>query len=305
MEKFEVTILGCGSAVPNARHMTTSQLVNVHDKIFMVDCGEGTQTQIWRMGARVSALKHIFISHAHGDHFFGLLPLVSSLSLMLCRTDDLHIWIPAEMQELLERCFSRWCYLPFTVVVHGIDPTRRAVLVDEKEFTVETVPLNHCVPCCGFLFSEKPKPPVLLPERCKAAGIPPRQFGKIKAGADWTLADGSVVPNSALTTPSDFVPRRYAYCSDTAYYPAVIPQIEGVDLLYHEATFVTADEQKATFAFHSTAAQAAAIARDAHVGRLAIGHYSIRYTGEDELLAEARQVFANTVAAQEGMVLEV
>jgi ribonuclease Z len=144
------------------------------------------------------------------------------------------------------------------------------VLYEDKEMMVETIPLNHRVPCCGFLFSEKPKLPVLLPEKCKAYGIPPRELGKIKAGADWTMEDGRVIPNSELTVPSDFVPRKYAYCSDTA---------------------------------HSTAAQAATIARDAHVKQLAIGHYSIRYDDETALLAEAQRIFPNTVASQEGMTI--
>ena len=262
MERFDVHILGCGSAVPTARHMTTAQLVNIHEKLFLVDCGEGTQTQIWKSGIKVTNMNHIFISHAHGDHFFGLVPLISSLALMLARTEDLHLWLPANLEEPLKRDIDQYCYLPFELIFHPVDTSRRTVLYEEKEMMVETIPLNHRVPCCGFLFSEKPKLPVLLPEKCKAYGIPPRELGKIKAGADWTLEDGTVVPNSELTVPSDFVPRKYAYCSDTAYYPEMVPQIKGVNLLYHEATFTTEDEQQAVNAAHSTAAQAASIAKE-------------------------------------------
>lgn len=305
MEKFEVNILGCGSAVPTGRHMTTAQLINIHDKLFLVDCGEGTQTQIWKSGIKVTNMNHIFISHAHGDHFFGLVPLISSLGLMLDRTEDLHLWLPEGLKEPLENDFKQYCYLPFKLIMHPLDTTQRAVLYEDKEIMVETIPLNHGIPCCGFLFSEKPKAPVLLPQKCLSYGIPPREFGKIKAGADWTLEDGTVVPNSELTAPSDFVPRRYAYCSDTAYNPPMIEQIQGVDLLYHEATFLAAEEQLAANAGHSTSTQAATIARDAHVGKLAIGHYSIRYTGEEELLAEAQAVFPDTIASQEGMTIEV
>ena len=305
MEKFEVNILGCGSAVPTDRHMTTAQLVNVHEKVFLVDCGEGTQTQIWNSGLKVTNMNHVFISHAHGDHFFGLVPLVSSLGLMLNRTADLHLWLPANLRENLERDFNAYCYLPFKLVMHEMDTTKRTVTYEDKEMTVETIPLNHRIPCCGFLFSEKPKLPVLLPEICKACGIPPKEFGKIKAGADWTMEDGTVVPNSEFTIPSDFVPRKYAYCSDTAYFPEIIPQIEGADLLYHEATFTTEDEQQAVNAAHSTAAQAATIARDAKVKKLAIGHYSVRYEKETELLAEAQAVFPETVACQEGMTISL
>ncbi|MGM9804471.1 MAG: ribonuclease Z [Muribaculaceae bacterium] len=305
MEKFEVNILGCGSAVPTARHMTTAQLVNVHEKVFLVDCGEGTQTQIWKSGIKVTNMNHIFISHAHGDHFFGLVPLISSLGLMLDRKTDLHLWLPADLQAPLEKDLEQYCYLPFKLIMHPLDTTKQAVIYEDKDMKVETIPLNHRVPCCGFLFSEKEKPAVLLPERCKAYNIPPKEFGKIKAGANWTLEDGTVVPNSELTMPSDFVPRKYAYCSDTAYYPEMIPQIMGVSLLYHEATFTTEDQQSAENAAHSTAAQAATIARDANVGKLAIGHYSIRYDDEAQLLTEAQAIFANTVATQEGMVIEV
>ena len=305
MEKFEVTILGCGSAVPTGRHMTTAQMVNIHEKLFLVDCGEGTQTQIWKSGIKVTNMNHIFISHAHGDHFFGLVPLVSSLSLMLNRMEELHLWLPADLEEPLKYDFEHYCFIPFKLVMHPVDTTNRAVLYEDKELKVETIPLNHCVPCCGFLFSEKPKLPVLLPEKCHAYGISVVEFGNIKAGADWTMEDGPVIPNSELTVPSDFVPRKYAYCSDTAYHPEMIPQLKGVDLLYHEATFLTEDEQQAVKYAHSTAAQAATIARDAEVGQLAIGHYSIRYGGERELLAEAQSIFPNTMASQEGMTIQL
>ena len=146
---------------------------------------------------------------------------------------------------------------------------------------------------------------MLLPEKCEAYSIPPREFGKIKNGADWTMEDGRVIPNSEFTVESDFVPRKYAYCSDTAYFPEMIPQIKGVDLLYHEATFTSEDEQQATNAAHSTAKQAATIAKDANVKQLAIGHYSIRYDNETELLAEAQSVFPNTIACQEGMTIRL
>ena len=250
-------------------------------------------------------MNHIFISHAHGDHFFGLIPLLSSMRLMLDRTADLHLWLPADLEEPLRRDFEQYCYMPFKLIMHPLDTTKQTVLYEDKDMKVETIPLNHRVPCCGFLFSEKPKAPVLLPEKCKAYGIPPREFGKIKAGADWTMEDGTVIPNSELTAASDFVPRKYAYCSDTAYYPEMIPQIEGADLLYHEATFTSEDEQQAVNAAHSTAAQAATIAKDAHVKQLAIGHYSIRYEDETPLLEEAQSIFPNTVASQEGMTISL
>lgn len=305
MEKFELNILGCGSAVPTARHNTSAQLLNLHEKLFLIDCGEGTQTVIWRNGIRISNLNHIFISHMHGDHFFGLLPLLSSLGLMLARTSDLHLYIPAEMKEPLEYDLEKYCHLPYNLIIHPINTEERTLLYEDKEIFIESIPLNHGMPCCGFLFKEKPKPNVLLPEKCNSYGIPPKEFGKIKAGADYLMEDGTIIPNSELTIVSDFVPRSYAYCSDTAYYPPIVEQIKGVTLLYHEATFVDKDKDKAASVAHSTATEAANIALAASVGKLVIGHYSIRYDNEEQLLTEAQSVFSNTVACCENMVISL
>ncbi len=303
MEKFEVNILGCGSAVPTARHNTTAQLVNIHEKLFLVDCGEGTQKQLWSQGIRTTNLNHIFISHMHGDHFFGLLPLLSSLGLMLNRSTDLHLYLPTEMQEPLQYDIEKYCYLPYQVIFHPIDTKIKTVLYEDKVIIIESIPLHHRVPCCGFLFKEKSKANVLLPDRCRQYGIPPQEFGKIKNGADYRLPNGTIVPNSELTALSDFVPRTYAYCSDTAYYPAIIEQIKEATLLYHEATFIEEDAAQAESTAHSTSRQAAMIARDAGVHQLAIGHYSIRYEDENTLLSEAQSVFPNTIATQEGLYL--
>ena len=305
MEKFEVYILGCGAAVPTARHMTTAQLVNIHDKMFLVDCGEGTQTQIWKSGLKVTNMNHIFISHAHGDHFFGLIPLLSSMRLMLDRTDDVHVYVPENLKDSLASLLRTWCNLTFSVIIHTHDGESRVVLYEDSELTVETIPLRHTVPCSGFLFREKPKRPVLLPERCLSYGISVRDFNRIKNGEDFILPDGTVVPNSELTTPSPFVPRSYAFCSDTSYTPDIVTQIEDVDLLYHEATFTADEETTAAKTLHSTTVQAAEIAKAANVGKLIIGHYSVRYSGEHQHENEARQVFPNSVASQENMVFKV
>ena len=305
MGKFEINILGCGAAVPTVRHMTTAQLVNIHDKIFLVDCGEGTQTQIWKSGIKVTNMNHIFISHAHGDHFFGLVPLLSSMRLMLERTSAVHVYIPDGLKESIECMLNTWCNISFPVIIHTHDGKSRIVLYDDDELTVETIPLRHTVPCSGFLFREKPKRPVLLPEKCLSYGISVRDFKRIKNGEDFVLSDGTVVPNSELTVPSPFVPRSYAFCSDTAYSPEIVAQIGGVDLLYHEATFTADEETLAAKTLHSTTIQAAEIAKAAHVGKLIIGHYSVRYDGEHQHENEARQVFPNSVACQEGMTFQV
>ena len=305
MERFEVNILGCGAAVPTARHMTTAQLVNIHDKVFLVDCGEGTQTQIWKSGIKVTNMNHILISHAHGDHFFGLIPLLSSMRLMLERTDTVHVYVPEGLKDSLEVLLRTWCNLSFSVIIHTHDGMSRTVLYEDNELSVETIPMRHSIPCCGFLFREKPKLPVLLPEKCLAYGISVRDFKRIKNGEDFVLPDGTVVPNSELTIPSTFAPRSYAFCSDTAYSPDIVEQIRDVDLLYHEATFTADEEEMAAKTMHSTTAQAAEIAKAAHVGKLIIGHYSVRYAGEHQHERETRKVFPNSVACLEGMTFQV
>ena len=304
-DKFDVNILGCGAAIPNKRHITTCQIVEIGRERFMVDCGEGAQIQIWKYGFKNSNLNHIFISHAHVDHFFGLLPFVSSLELINNRKAPLHIWLPDNLKEPIDYDFRTYCQLSFPLILHGIDTTKISTLYESALIKVESIPLNHRIPCCGFLFSEKKKPRVLLPQKCMKFGIPQIEFGRIKKGADWTMPDGTVIPNSELTAESTAIPRRYAYCSDTAYNPAMIPQIKGVQLLYHEATYMKAQQKQAEQYGHSTAAQAAAIARDANVKQLLIGHYSSRYESEQLFLEEAKAVFPNTIAANEGMTVTI
>ncbi len=305
MERFEVNILGCGAAFPNPRHTTSGQLVCVHNERFMVDCGEGSQAQIWKYGFRTSHLNHIFISHAHVDHFYGLVPFVSSLDLVHSRKQPLHIWLPEEMKEPIEYDFQSYCQLTFPLVLHGIDTRRATVLYDGSQLSVESIPLSHRTPCCGFLFKEKKKPRVLLPQKCFELGIPQAEFGRIKAGADWRTADGRVIPNSVLTEESRFLPRSYAYCSDTAYNPSMIPQIQGTTLLYHEATYLQSEIDQAEKYGHSTAAQAAATARAAAVKQLLIGHFSSRYDDDSLFLKEAQAIFPNTIASNEGMTVKV
>ena len=305
MERFEVNILGCGAAIPNAHHMTTSQIVSIGRDRFMVDCGEGTQSQIWKYGFKTSNLNHIFISHAHVDHFYGLLPFVSSLDLVSNRKSPLHIWLPEEMKEPIDYDFRTYCQLSFPILLHGVDTTKAATLFENNRVYVESIPLNHRTPCCGYLFSEKKKPRVLLPQKCVELGIPQTEFGHIKAGMDWTLPDGTIIPNNELTVESSSIPRKYAYCSDTAYTREIIPQIQRVNLLYHEATYLQTELKQAEKYGHSTAAQAATIAHEAKVKQLLIGHYSSRYESDQLFLTEAQAIFPNTIASDEGMTVKV
>ena len=270
----------------------------------MIDCGEGTQIQVRRSKVHFSKVQAVFISHLHGDHCFGLFGMLSTFG-MTGRTAPLQVYAPKEFEEYFNLSMELFCKgLGYTVTFRPIETTETAVIYEDKSLTVETIPLEHRIPCCGFLFREKPTAPHIRRDMIDYYNIPISQISNIKAGADWTTADGETIPNSRLTTPAD-KPRSYAYCSDTAYRPALIPLLQGVDLLYHEATFPRERAARAAETGHSTAEQAAEIARASGVGRLLIGHYSARYSDATPLLEEARALFPETTAADELMTLEV
>lgn len=304
MEKFEVTILGCGSALPTARHNPTSQVLCARERLYMIDCGEGTQLQMRRSRLHFNRLEHIFISHLHGDHCFGLLGLISTLSL-LGRTAPLFIHAPYALDEPLQLGLKVFCQrLGYRVTFCGLDPTRSEVVHDDRALTVRTIPLSHRVPCCGYRFDEKPTLPHLRRDVLDYYGISLAQVGNIKAGADGICPDGTLVPNARLVRPAA-APRSYAYCSDTVFLPQNAPLLAHCDLLFHEATFGSDNAARAAETFHSTAEQAALMAKTCEAKRLLIGHYSSRYESPEPLLAEARAIFPNTLAASEGMTLRV
>ncbi len=304
MEPFRVHILGCGSALPTMRHFASSQVVEIRGKQFMIDCGEGTQIQLRRSRIRFTKIGHVFISHLHGDHCFGLIGMISTFG-MLGRTAPLHIFAPAALEPMLKAQMDMFCFgLEYRVEFHPVDTTQQAVIYEDRSLTVETIPLEHRVPCCGFLFREKQSLPHIRRDMIDFYQIPVSQINHIKAGADWTDAEGNIVPNHRLVSPADR-PRSYAYCSDTRYMPNLHKQLKDVDLLYHEATYSEDSINRAEQYFHSTAAQAAQVARDAHVGRLLIGHYSARYEREEVLLEEARKVFPPTSLTDENQVFDV
>lgn len=304
MEKFEVHILGCGSALPTTRHLATSQVINIREKLFMIDCGEGAQVQLRKSRLKFSRLNHIFISHLHGDHCFGLMGLISTFG-MLKRTANLHIHCHADLQRILEPQIEFFCKgMPYNVVFELFNPGEQAVIYDDRSVSVETIPLRHRVPCCGFLFREKPTPNHIRRDMIDFYQIPTYLINRVKNGEDYVLEDGTVIPNARLTIPSD-PPRSYAYCSDTCYLPRICEQIKGCDLLFHEATFADADAKRAKETFHTTAPQAAEIAKMAQVKKLVIGHYSARYEDESILLKEASEVFPQTILAQENLKIEL
>ena len=304
MEKFELHILGCGSALPTTRHFPTSQIVNVRDKLFMIDCGEGAQLQFRKSHLKFSRLNHIFISHLHGDHCFGLLGLISTLNL-LGRTAELHIHSPKGLETLLTPMldfFNR--QMTYKILFHEFDTKEPMQIYEDRSLTVTTIPLRQRMPCCGYLFAEKRRPNHIIREMVDFYQVPVYELNRIKNGADYVTPEGKTVSNNLLTRPSA-PSRSYAYCSDTIYLPSIVEQIKGVDLLFHEATFANEDAPRAKETFHTTAAQAAEIARKAEVKKLLIGHFSARYEDENILLQEASAIFPDTQLAKETLCVSV
>ena len=300
MEKFEIHILGCGSALPTTRHFPTSQVLNVRDKLYMIDCGEGAQLQFRKSHLKFSRLNHIFISHLHGDHCFGLLGLFSTLNL-LGRTAGLHVYSPKGLEQLLQPMLDFFCHdMMYAVIFHEFDTQESTLIFEDRSLTVTTLPLRHRMPCCGFLFAEKPLPNHIIRESVDFYQVPVYELNRIKHGEDYVTPQGEVIPNARLTKPAA-PPRRYAYCSDTLYQPRLASVLQGVDLLFHEATFADSEAARAKETCHTTARQAAQLSKDAGVKKLLIGHYSARYEDEGILWQEASSVFPNTILAKENL----
>lgn len=270
----------------------------------MVDCGEGAQLQLRCLRVHFSKVSHVFVSHLHGDHCFGLIGMISTFGL-LGRTAKLHIHANEQLEEMLNSQMALFCRdLGYEVVFHPIDASRHEVIYEDRSLTVETIPLCHRMPTCGFLFREKPSLPHIRREMIDFYQIPTSQIQNVKNGADWTTEEGEVVPNSRLVVPAA-PPRSYAYCSDTRYMPELHEMIKGVSTLYHESTYGDDNLPMAEKYFHSTARQAAMVARDAGVGQLVLGHYSSRYDDEEVLLRQAQEVFQNVRLANELDVINV
>lgn len=304
MEPFKIHILGCGSALPTLKHNASSQLIEMRGKCFMVDCGEGAQMQFRRSHIHFSKLNAIFISHMHGDHCFGLMGLLSTLG-MLGRTSKLRIYAPKDYEPLFRQQVEFFMQtMEYEMEMIPVDTEKQQVIYEDHSLTVETVPLQHRVPCCGFIFREKSTLPHIRRDLIDYYGIPVSQINNIKNGADWTNEDGDVIPNARLVQPAD-PPRSYAYCSDTRFVPGLKEKVKGVTVLYHESTYTSDQEDRAKIYYHSTARQAATIAAGAGVGTLLLGHYSARYNDEQVLLQEAKAVFEHSILSQEGMVFDV
>jgi ribonuclease Z len=270
----------------------------------MIDCGEGTQFRFMQYGLKPGKLDHIFISHLHGDHFFGLVGLITTMNLNW-REYPLHIYGPAALKEIIDVHFKYAnTQLKFELIFHAVEANESQIIFDDNNLTVETIILKHRLPTTGFIFREKNSLRKILPEKIAEYNIPYEKINGIKAGNDFVNSDGKIIPNSLLTDdPSK--PRSYAYCSDTIYHEDIATNIRGVDLLYHEATFIHEHEERATETFHTTTKQAAAIAKLSEAGRLIIGHFSARYDNLESLVNESREVFPNSDLAIEGKIFTI
>lgn len=270
----------------------------------MIDCGEGVQTQMQKMGLSMMNIGHIFISHNHGDHVFGLPGLVGTMDL-LGRTAELHVHGPLQVGDFIDFLLKTfYTDIGYKLIFHPVDVHQHTLVYEDRSITVYNIPLQHRLPTCGYLFKEKPGLPHIRREMIDAFNIPVSQINNIKAGASWTTEDGTIIPHERLTTPAK-PPRSYAYCSDTVYLPELKDILHGVTLLYHEATYMHERALRAEQTRHTTALQAATLARDAKVEQLCVGHFSASLKDENALLHEAQSVFPNTILANEGLVVSI
>jgi len=301
---FSITILGNASAMPTKNRFPTSQVLNVHERLFLIDCGEGTQMQLRRCGISILKLNAVFISHLHGDHLFGLFGLLSTMS-MLGRKGDFPIYAPIGLKNILDdhlKYFGEG--MTFTPIVHGINTNKSELIYENRAITVHTIPLRHRVPCAGFLFREKTPQLNVHKHFIVKHALSICDIVQLKNGDDVTLPDGEIVTSEAATY-LPYAPRSYAFCSDTAFSKKVISQVQNVDLLYHETTYQNDRVPLAHETMHATAAEAATVAKEASVKKLLIGHFSSRYSNDHGFLAEAQSVFPNTTIAKEKETFEI
>jgi len=304
MLPFNLTILGCSSATPTSERNPTAQLLGHGENLFLIDCGEGTQVSLRKMHIHFQRIRHIFISHLHGDHFFGLIGLVSSMHL-LGRTKALHIYGPPMLKEILDmQLIASQTTLLYPLEFHPTQAEKPKVIFENENITISSFPMLHRIPTTGFLFKEKPYSRKIRKDVIELLQIPVHLIPKLRAGEDYIAPDGTIHPNQVITIDPP-LPRSFAFCSDTAYFENIIPIVKGATLLYHETTFMNDREANAADKFHSTTGQAAKIALKAGVKKLLIGHYSARYDNLQPLLDEARAIFPDTELAIDGCVFEI
>ena len=305
MKPFKLTILGSNSAVPAFNRYPTAQILALNNAKYMIDCGEGAQFQLSKFNIKRSGLNHIFISHLHGDHYLGLVGLLSTLKLN-SRKENLHVYGPAYLKKIIDvqLDYDARKDTGFEIIFHALEFGKSEKSMEDEQIEVYTIPLDHKVECNGFLFKEKEGSRKIIFEKIQEYNIPTHKIKAIKLGADFVAEDGTVIDNNILTAePSK--PRSYAYCSDTKYSESIIPIIKEANLLYHESTFMHDLQIIAAERYHSTSIEAAKIAKLANVKKLAIGHFSARYRNLEPMLAEAKTVFENTELGIEGTVFEI
>ena len=304
MQPFNVSILGSSSAIPTSERNPTAQLLSHNEKLFLIDCGEGTQVSLRRMHIHFQRIRHVFISHLHGDHFYGLIGLISSMHL-LGRIKPLYIYGPPMLKEIIDlQLKASVTTLLYSLEFIFTQADKPEVIFEDESLIVSSFPMWHRIETTGFLFQEKPYERKIRKEMFELFKIPVHLIPRIKAGADYISDEGTIHPNNVITHDPPR-PRSYAFCSDTAYFEDIIPIVEGADLLYHETTFMNNRLTNATEKFHSTTGQAATIAYKAGVKKLIIGHFSARYDDLQPLLEEARAIFSDTELAEEGKVFEI
>lgn len=292
-----VTILGSNSALPAHGRHPTSQVVQTRNQTFLVDSGEGTQFQINNFKIKPGRINHIFISHLHGDHYFGLIGLLTSMGLSN-RQQDLHIYSPKGLKEIIElQVAASHAVLPYTIHFHVIESD--GILLEDSTIAVSAFRVNHRIDCFGFLFQEKKNPRKLNIDQVHRYQVPISEFEKLHQGENYTTPEGKLISNETLTYPAK-PGKKYAFCADTAYYEAIIPFIKDADMIYHETTYLQDQEEKAASRFHSTSVQAARIAQKANVKKLLIGHFSSKYENLSPFHEEASEIFKNCELALEG-----
>ncbi len=301
---MKLTILGCYAATPRTFTNPTAQVLEIKNRLFLIDCGEGTQVQLRKNKIKFSKINHVFISHLHGDHFFGLIGLISTFSL-LNRNNDLHIYGPKGIKEIIKlqlRLSNSWPN--FNLHFNELENTNSEIIFEDEKVSVKTIPLQHRIYTNGFLFQEKLDERKLNIEAVEHYQIEKCYYQNIKNGKDILLDDGRLIANSELTF-DPLKPKSYAFCSDGCYFEPIIPIISNVDVLYHEATFLQSEENLASKTMHSTAIEAATIAAKAQVSQLILGHYSTRYDSIDLFKEEAETVFPNVLLAEDGKTFDL
>lgn len=302
--KFSLTILGSSSALPTSDRFLTAQILNVNERFFLLDCGEGTQIQLRRFKVPFGKIRHIFISHLHGDHVFGLPGLLSTFNL-LGRLHEMHIYAHKSLKQILNQYLGQfYTHLGYELVYHILDEENFSLIYEDKSVEVYSFPLSHRVTCNGFLFKEKERLRNIRKEAISMYNIPVREMFNIKKGFDFITEDGTRIPNQLLTIEPP-KPKSYAYITDTVFLPDVANFIKGVNLLYHESTFLNQDAGLATETGHSTPEQAARMASMANASGLILGHFSTRYNNYNLFLEQAKAIFPNTKLAEDGKVFEI